>query len=145
MGVRLSTFVLYDGLAALFSVPALVYLAYAFGDQIDQVAAWAHKSQYGLAAIIGVVVGVFLLKRYLKKRKAQQRDKARTANGPATPATSGPQGDADGSTHVLVPRHSSATTVETTKNTTDTKAGAATARTPVSPRTSQKVDPSEAS
>jgi membrane protein DedA with SNARE-associated domain len=68
--VRPYVFIVYDSLAALLSVPFLVYLAYYFGDQIDHVILWAKRSEYGILALIGVAVIIVAVKLY-RKRKAR--------------------------------------------------------------------------
>lgn len=70
--VRPSTFLIYDGLAALVSVPVLVYLAYAFGDHIDHVIAWSRRSEYGILAVF-LVVTVVVLVKIAKQRRAERR------------------------------------------------------------------------
>jgi membrane protein DedA with SNARE-associated domain len=67
--VRLWTFIKWDGLAALLSVPALVYMAFFFGDSLDVVINWAHRSEYGILIIAAVVASVFLFKMWRKKRR----------------------------------------------------------------------------
>jgi membrane protein DedA with SNARE-associated domain len=67
--VRPSVFVIYDSLAALVSVPALVYLAWFFGEHIDHVIAWARRSEYGILALVLIVVAWFAIKMLRKRRK----------------------------------------------------------------------------
>src|SRR4029079_5763716 len=69
--VRPAVFFVYDTLAALLSVPLLVYAAYYFGNRIEQVVRWAHRSEYGILVIIGLLVGIFVLKN-LRKRRARK-------------------------------------------------------------------------
>ncbi len=66
--VRPATFIIYDGLAALLSVPALVYLAWHFGDRFDAVLQWARHTEHGILAVVALVAG-FLLYRILRKRR----------------------------------------------------------------------------
>jgi membrane protein DedA with SNARE-associated domain len=68
--LRPSVFFVYDSLAAALSVPALVYLAYLFGDNIDHVLGWARRSEYGILALVGVAAVVVLIK-VLRKRKGR--------------------------------------------------------------------------
>lgn len=66
-----SVFFVYDSLAAALSVPALVYLAYAFGDRFDQVIKWARTSEFGILGVVAVVlavVGVKLLRKRSKRK-----------------------------------------------------------------------------
>jgi membrane protein DedA with SNARE-associated domain len=67
--VRPSVFLIYDSLAALISVPALVYLAWIFGEHIDHVIAWARRSEYGILVLAVIVVAWFALKMVRKRRK----------------------------------------------------------------------------
>jgi membrane protein DedA with SNARE-associated domain len=70
--VRPSIFVIYDFVAAAFSVPVLVYVAYAFGDKIDKVIEYARHTEHGILILIligATIVGVKLWKR--RKRIAQ--------------------------------------------------------------------------
>ena len=77
--VRPSVFFIYDFVAAAFSVPVLVYVAYFFGGQIDKVIEYARHTEHGiLVAIViaAIIVGVKLWKR--RKRLARM-----IAAGPA--------------------------------------------------------------
>jgi membrane protein DedA with SNARE-associated domain len=67
--LRPSVFVIYDTLAALVSVPALVYLAWLFGEHIDHVIAWARRSEYGILVLVLIVVAWFAIKMLRKRRK----------------------------------------------------------------------------
>jgi membrane protein DedA with SNARE-associated domain len=71
--VRPYVFIVYDSLAALLSVPFLVYLAYYFGDKIDHVIVWARRSEYGILVIVAVVLAVVTIK-FLRKRRARPGD-----------------------------------------------------------------------
>jgi membrane protein DedA with SNARE-associated domain len=66
--VRPYVFIVYDSLAALLSVPFLVYSAWYFGDRIDQVIKWAKRSEYGILALIAIVVLYAAIKIYRKRR-----------------------------------------------------------------------------
>lgn len=66
--VRPAVFVIYDTLASVLSVPALVYLAYYFGDHIDHVIAWSRRSEYGIMGIFIVVGGVIAFKLMKQRR-----------------------------------------------------------------------------
>jgi len=68
--VRPYVFIVYDSLAALLSVPFLVYLAYYFGDKIDQVIKWARRSEYGILALV-LVAALFVAYKFFKKRRAR--------------------------------------------------------------------------
>jgi membrane protein DedA with SNARE-associated domain len=66
--VRPAVFFIYDSMAALLSVPLLVYAAYYFGGSIEQVISWAHRSEYGILVIVGVAVGIIVLKTARRRR-----------------------------------------------------------------------------
>jgi membrane protein DedA with SNARE-associated domain len=74
--LRPSIFIIYDSLAALISVPALVYLAWFFGEHIDHVIAWARRSEYGILVLVLILAAWFAVKRLRKRRKetATKRD-----------------------------------------------------------------------
>jgi membrane protein DedA with SNARE-associated domain len=68
--VRPYVFIVYDALAALLSVPFLVYTSYYFGDKIDHVIKWARRSEYGILILVGVVA-LFVAFKVLRKRRAR--------------------------------------------------------------------------
>lgn len=60
----------YDGTAALVSVPVIFFLAYYFADQIDEVRKWLQDAQMTAFGIIALVVIVFIgLKLWLGRRR----------------------------------------------------------------------------
>ena len=64
--VRASVFFIYDFVAAAFSVPVLVYVAYFFGDKIDHVIMYARRTEHGILiaiVIAAIVVGIKLWRR----------------------------------------------------------------------------------
>ncbi|HEX7010122.1 MAG TPA: DedA family protein [Phycisphaeraceae bacterium] len=72
-------FFLFDGSAALLSVPAILLLAYAFSHQIHQVSQWVADGQ--AVAIGGVLLGMAGFvggKWFLKKRRLFRLGKPRT-------------------------------------------------------------------
>lgn len=66
--VRPAVFFIYDSLAAILSVPLLVYAAWFFGDRIHHVILWAHRSEYGILVAVGVVLGLVFFKTYRRRR-----------------------------------------------------------------------------
>ena len=82
--VRPSIFLVYDTLAALVSVPALVYLAYYFGDHIDHVVAWTRRSEYGILGVSIVVMAVVIIK-IVRQRRADRRARHSAKTVPVTP------------------------------------------------------------
>ena len=69
--VRPSVFITYDALAALVSVPALVYVAWVFGQHIDHVVSWARRSEYGILVLFLLAV-VWIAVKMLRKRRPQK-------------------------------------------------------------------------
>jgi membrane protein DedA with SNARE-associated domain len=77
LGVRLSTFLLLDGLAALLSVPLWVYVGYWFGtnfeDALGGALAKAETLQIYLFSGLGIVIlGYVAYKLWCRRRKAGQ-------------------------------------------------------------------------
>jgi membrane protein DedA with SNARE-associated domain len=60
---------LYDGLAAIISVPAIIYSVYRFGDFLEYVIRLIKKVEGGIFALILVAVMVVGLKYFFKKKK----------------------------------------------------------------------------
>jgi len=77
--LRPSVFIVYDSLAAAVSVPALVYLAWIFGPQIDRVVSYARHTEHGIVIVVGVVVGILLLRGYRKRRRRRRAEAAEGA------------------------------------------------------------------
>lgn len=74
LGIRLRTFLFFDGLAALLSVPALVLSSWYFGEQIQDVIKYAQRSEQGILAVIAVIGVGAGLKYAWKKRKEAKED-----------------------------------------------------------------------
>lgn len=66
--VKYRIFIMFDGLAALISVPTIVYTSYYFGDQISAVINLARKTNMGIFIAILILAAFFLGKRFLSKR-----------------------------------------------------------------------------
>ena len=64
---------IYDGLAALISVPTIVYVIYRCGDYIEIVVRWIKKVEGGIVGVILLAILFFVLKYYLKKKKQQEK------------------------------------------------------------------------
>ncbi len=73
LGIRFRTFLFYDGLAALLSVPALVLSSWYWGEQIEQVIEKARKAEHGILIVI-LIVAALLVGKYLwgKRRKTTE-------------------------------------------------------------------------
>jgi membrane protein DedA with SNARE-associated domain len=66
--VRAATFFLYDFVAAACSVPVLVYVAYAFGEQINNVIKYARRAEHGILIVIVIVTAIVVVK-LMRRRK----------------------------------------------------------------------------
>jgi len=66
--VKPHIFFIYDSMAALLSVPFLIYSAWYFGDQIDNVIKWSRRSEYGILALVAVAVVFVAIKLYRKRK-----------------------------------------------------------------------------
>ena len=66
------TFFLYDGMAAVLSVPLIVYSVFHFGHEVDEVVHVIQKVEHGIALLILAVVLVFAGKWYISKRKLKK-------------------------------------------------------------------------
>ncbi|HEY0711221.1 MAG TPA: DedA family protein [Polyangia bacterium] len=78
--VRPAVFLIFDTLAALVSVPFLVYLAWAFGEHIDHVIAWVRRSEYGILAVAGAAVIIVAFK-IVRARRLKRRELACLPSG----------------------------------------------------------------
>lgn len=67
--LRPSVFFIYDFMAAVISVPVLVYLAHLFGGQIDRVVSFARHTEHGIMLLLGILVGVIVLRGYRRHRR----------------------------------------------------------------------------
>lgn len=64
-------FFLFDGLAAVLSVPALIFLAYHFGEHIDQIKAYIIRMKEVAAVVIvaGIVIWI-IIRRWIVKKES---------------------------------------------------------------------------
>ncbi len=65
-------FFFYDGIAALLSVPAIVYATFYFGNHVDRVINVVKRLQFGVVGTIVVIAGVLALKAWLAHKKQVQ-------------------------------------------------------------------------
>ena len=63
--------ILFDGLAAVLSVPAIVYSVYYFGDFLESVVKWIKKVEGGIVAVIALAVIALAYKFWSKHRKKE--------------------------------------------------------------------------
>jgi membrane protein DedA with SNARE-associated domain len=68
MRVRPHVFLAYDLLAALISVPVIVYVAWYFGEHIDTVVKWIRRSEYAIVALIALGIAYAVLRVYRRRR-----------------------------------------------------------------------------
>lgn len=64
-------FFFYDGLAALLSVPAIVYATYYYGEEVDGVIRIIKRLEYGILGLILVLIGIITVKWYIGKRRSR--------------------------------------------------------------------------
>ena len=67
--LRPSVFFIYDFMAAVISVPVLVYLARLFGGQIDRVVSFARHTEHGIMLLLAILGGVIVLRAYRRHRR----------------------------------------------------------------------------
>jgi membrane protein DedA with SNARE-associated domain len=60
---------IYDGLAAIISVPAIVYSVYYFGDLLEYVIAMIKKVEGGILAVIIAVILFFVIRHFYRNKK----------------------------------------------------------------------------
>lgn len=63
----------FDGAAALISVPTWVLLGYFFGDNIDMVKNWGREASGLIGIALAVAVALYLAWHFWRKRKAAQQ------------------------------------------------------------------------
>jgi len=69
IGIKYWRMILFDGVAALISVPALVLAGYFGAGHKDLVLRAARDTQLGVGGIVLVLFGGFILYRWLRKRR----------------------------------------------------------------------------
>jgi membrane protein DedA with SNARE-associated domain len=79
LGIPFRVFLLFDGMAALISVPAIVYSCYFFGSQINQAVGVIKNVEHGILVCIGLGILYFVAKYFLKKRR--ERNEAASGHG----------------------------------------------------------------
>jgi membrane protein DedA with SNARE-associated domain len=65
-------FLFYDGLAALISVPTIVYATFFFGDHVDRVIRVVKRIQFGVVGTIILIVAVLALKSWWGHKKERE-------------------------------------------------------------------------
>jgi membrane protein DedA with SNARE-associated domain len=85
-GFTLKQFLLSDGLAAILSIPALVYIGYAFANNLEAIQKVVGRVEYVIVAVIVVfAIATFLVNRFRKKQEAALLESARQNNKKAEP------------------------------------------------------------
>ena len=69
------TFILYDFFAALIPIPISVYLAYRFGEDIEQGLRYVRRSQWIGFTLVAAVAAFFVI-RWLRRRARERREAA---------------------------------------------------------------------
>lgn len=77
--IPLWKFLLYDGSAALISVPIVLVLAYVFSDQVDRVYEWVAEGQLAAGGLVVLVIAAVLLVRWWLRRRRRANVHARRA------------------------------------------------------------------
>jgi membrane protein DedA with SNARE-associated domain len=62
-------FLFYDGLAALISVPTIVFVTYFFGNHVDKVVRVVKRVQFGVIGTILLIVAVIVIKSWWSHKK----------------------------------------------------------------------------
>ena len=70
--LSLRTFFFFDGLAALISVPTIVYAVYYFGGHVDWVVQMIKRAQFGVIGSIVLIVGLLVLKAWWARKKEKE-------------------------------------------------------------------------
>lgn len=63
--------IIYDGGAALISVPAIVYSVFYFGDLLEHVINMVKKVEHSILAVILVTVLFFIVRHFYKKKRSE--------------------------------------------------------------------------
>ncbi len=65
-------FILFDGAAALLSVPSIIGVTYLFGDQLDLAVSMVKRAEYGILTVIALALVYVGAKWWLARRKRIQ-------------------------------------------------------------------------
>jgi membrane protein DedA with SNARE-associated domain len=66
--LRYRIFIFYNGMAAMISVPTIIYLVWWFGDELEKVIQTIKRVQFGIVGVILVIIAILVI-RYLIKRR----------------------------------------------------------------------------
>lgn len=70
--VPFRTFLFYDGIAAILSVPAIICAVYYLGDNLDTVIRWIKRVEHGIMGVVLLGVLAILGKWYLTHRRLRR-------------------------------------------------------------------------
>lgn len=73
--VPFRTFITHDGSAALISVPTIVYLVYAFGDEVDEIIHRIEKVNLFIFGFVAIYIGIKIAMWWMRFR-AEHSEKA---------------------------------------------------------------------
>lgn len=71
--VPFRVFFFYDGLAAMLSVPTIVYLVYHFGDELEMIVKKIKKVQTGVLLVIFGIIVILAIHWYIGYRRSKSR------------------------------------------------------------------------
>lgn len=74
MGIKPSTYILQDGLAASISVPVWVVMGWYFGGEIEQAMLMMRDFQRGLLVVAAVAIVAYVLYKRRQRKKAEAED-----------------------------------------------------------------------
>lgn len=65
-------FLFFDGLAAMISVPTIVYATYFFGEHVDRVVKVVKRIQFGVLGTIILIIAIVVLKSWWAHKKERE-------------------------------------------------------------------------
>ncbi len=74
--VSFKKMLLFDGSAALLSIPLLTYLAYRFGGELDQFLIWIRRVEHWIFILAGLLVIVILFRIYHRRKIEKEEPKS---------------------------------------------------------------------
>ncbi len=72
MKIRYIVFFTYDFLAALISVPVVIYFVYYLGENIDYAVKMVQRIQHGIAILVFIVIAFIAIEGFLSYRKLKK-------------------------------------------------------------------------
>lgn len=68
-------FIIYDGSAALISVPAIIFSAYYFGNHLDDVISYIRQFEYSILLLVALFICYIVLKSFRSKKAVKSLPK----------------------------------------------------------------------